>query len=156
MLLCGEINIMVNSIILELGNFFKEAASQYPIEMVFLYGSFAGGFPRVDSDIDLAVVFSDKIIDDSEKIHYLITEITYQLTLKLNKEVNIIVVDKDFSHPMLYYNAVILGVPVFIKDSDKFLDLKLEAIYQMEDFQIFGIRWQREIARRNIEEVSNA
>ncbi|PIU83064.1 MAG: hypothetical protein COS68_06010 [Elusimicrobia bacterium CG06_land_8_20_14_3_00_38_11] len=86
----------------------------------------------------------------------MLTEITYKLTKELNKEVNIISIDRNFPHPMLYYNAIVLGIPVFTKDNDKYLYLKLEAIYQMEDFQIYGIRWQKEITAKLMEEITNA
>ena len=66
----------------------------------------------------------------------------------MNKEVNIISISRDFEHPMLYYNAIILGIPIFVKDCDELLNLKLEAISQLEDFQLFGISWQREVARK--------
>ena len=57
---------------------------------------------------------------------------------------------------MLYYNAIILGSPLYIKDKDKFMQLKLESIYQMEDFQIFGVTWQRKVAQDIIKEISHA
>lgn len=135
-----------------LNNFFQENVFQYPIEIVFLYGSLVSGLPRSDSDIDLAILFSGNV-DNAEEIYSLITEITYRLTMKLNKEVNIISIDRNFVHPMLYYNAIVLGEEVFSKDKDRFLSLKLEAIYQMEDFQIFGSGWQREIGRKLLREV---
>lgn len=46
--------------------------------------------------------------------------------------------------------AQIFGTPLFVKDYDRFLSLKLEAIYQAEDFELFGVRWQQEIAERLI------
>jgi len=57
---------------------------------------------------------------------------------------------------MLYYNAIILGSPLYIKDKDKFIQLKLESIYQMEDFQIFGVTWQRKVAQDIIKEIIHA
>lgn len=157
---------LTTAIILRLKKFFKSRASQYYVEMVFLYGSLVSGQPRSDSDVDLAILFSDEI-DSPEKIYSLITEITYELTQKLNKEVhpireflsngvNIVSIDKNFSHPMLYYNAIVLGIPMFIKDGNKLLNLKLEAIHQMEDFQIYGVAWQREIARKILQGVTYA
>lgn len=146
---------LTTAIILRLKKFFKSRASQYYVEMVFLYGSLVSGQPRTDSDVDLAILFSDEI-DSPEKIYSLITEITYELTQKLNREVNIVSIDKNFSHPMLYYNAIVLGIPMFIKDGGKLLNLKLEAIHQMEDFQIYGVAWQREIARKILQGVTYA
>ena len=115
--------------------------------MIFLYGSWAGGYPRCHSDVDLAILFSQEV-DNEDEIFPLITNISYELQEDLGKEVNIISIFRDFRHPMLYYNAIILGIPLFIKDYDGFLSLKLEAIYQMEDFQIFGTYWQRQMAWR--------
>jgi uncharacterized protein (DUF697 family) len=57
---------------------------------------------------------------------------------------------------MLYYNAIILGSPLYIKDKDKFIQLKLKSIYQMEDFQIFGVTWQRKVAQDIIKEIIHA
>jgi predicted nucleotidyltransferase len=146
---------MNTPIILKLNIFFEQAVSQYSIEMVFLYGSYVAERTRIDSDIDLAILFSDEIAN-CEKLFSLLTEITYKLTKELNKEVNIISIDRNFPHPMLYYNAIVLGIPVFIKDNDRFLSLKLEAIYQMEDFQIYGTRWQKEITTHIMEELTHA
>lgn len=139
-------------IILKLKDFFKEKAEQYRIETALLYGSWAGGYPRQDSDIDIAVLFSSDF-NDEEKIFELISNITYELEVFLNKEVNVMVICRDFRHPMLYYNAIISGLPLFVKDGDRYLDLKLEALYQMEDFQLFGIPWQKQVARQLLKKI---
>lgn len=142
-------------IVLGLKDFFEQEAAQYHIEMVFLYGSWASGYPRCDSDIDLGILFYSEVKSEDE-IFSLITDISYELQGVLNREVNIISIFRDFRRPMLYYNAIVSGIPVFIKDYDKFLILKLEAIYQMEDFQIFGIPWQRQTAKKLIGELNHA
>ena len=134
-------------IILRLREFFKKKDSRYHIEMVFIYGSYASGYPRIDSDIDLGILFDAKI-EDIDEIFSLITDITYELDKELNKEVNIIPILRDFSRPMLYYNAIVLGIPIFVKDNNQLLSLKLEAIHQMEDFQLFGIPLQQYMAQK--------
>jgi len=136
-------------LISEMKDFFKQRASQYHIDVAFLYGSWARGYPKQDSDVDLALLFSSEI-NSQDKIFFLINDISYKLGERLSKEVNIISISRDFGHPMLYYNAIILGIPLFVKDYDRFLSLKLEAIYQAEDFELFGVRWQQEIAKRLI------
>ena len=40
--------------------FFEESASVYNIEIAFLYGSWARGFPKSSSDVDIAIVFSEE------------------------------------------------------------------------------------------------
>ena len=132
-------------IISNLKRFLKANSSYYSIDMAFLYGSWIGGFPHIDSDIDLAILFSEDF-DSKEYAFSLVTDISYRLQKILNREVNIISIYRDFRQPMLYYNAIVSGMPVFIKDEDRFLSLKLDAISQMEDFRILGIPWQMEIA----------
>ena len=134
-------HFIVNTLI----DFFQERAFDYQIEMVFICGSNANGIPRTDSDIDLGIVFSETIVDHS-MLHEYITELSATLSQVLNKEVDIFVITPDFSHPMLFYNAIISGIPAFINSPAKFLRLKLDAIHQMEDFNIFGVKWQRIIA----------
>ncbi len=136
-------------IVSEMKDFFKQNALQYSIDMVFLYGSWATGYPHQRSDIDLAFLFSPEI-NKLDKMFSLINDISYKLGKQLNKEVNIISISRDFKHPMLYYNAIISGISLFVKDYAMLLSLKLEAIYQMEDFKLFGVRWQQEIAKRLI------
>jgi len=136
-------------LISEMRDFFKQRALHYHIDVAFLYGSWARGYPRQNSDVDLALLFSPEI-NSQDKIFFLISDISYKLGEQLNKEVNIISISRDFQHPMLYYNAIILGIPLFVQDYDRFLSLKLEAIYQAEDFDLFGVHWQKEIAKRLI------
>jgi len=150
-----SLKIQKEKIILKLNVYFKQKASGYHIEMAFLYGSWAKGYPHHDSDLDLALLFSSQIKSE-EYTFQLITQISYELSKDLGREVNIIPIYSDFPHPMLYYNAIILGIPLYIKDKDKFIQLKLESIYQMEDFQIFGITWQRKVAQDTFKEIIHA
>ena len=143
-----------DNLIFSLKAFFNENAKE-TIEMAFLYGSWASGYPREDSDVDLAVLFLAELLSDDE-IFNIITDISYNLSSKINKEVNILPIYRDFRKPMVYYNAIVLGVPVYIKDFEKYVSLKNQAIYQMEDFNIFGVQWQLEITHRNLEALQYA
>lgn len=133
---------------------FKEISDVYGIEMAFLYGSWARGYPKESSDVDIAIVFSE--IDSEDKVFEKITDITLSLMGKIKLEVNIIPVFLDFRKPMLYYNAIVLGIPVFIRDRNRHAALLNEAIFQMEDFSIFGTGWQLEVAEKNIKELTHA
>lgn len=144
-----KINPNKQTLVSQLKDFFAENSSQYFVEMIFLYGSWGSGYPHSQSDIDLAIVFSEEI-DSQERMFTLITDISYELGNKLNKEVNVIPILKDFPHPMLYYNAIVLGLPIFVKIFDRYISLKNEALYQMEDFSIFGLNWQRKVAENNL------
>jgi predicted nucleotidyltransferase len=146
---------MREEIIKHLKLFFEKNTDRYGLEMAFLYGSWAKGIPRPDSDIDLAVVFSSEPSTDDESYER-ITDISLFLSTELKKEVNIIQIYEDFRKPMLYYNAIVLGLPVFIKNFDRYVSLKNEALYQMEDFGVFGISWQFMAAAKNLEALKNA
>ena len=146
---------MREEIIKQLKFFFENNADRHRLEMAFLYGSWAKGIPRPDSDIDLAIVFSPEPSTDDESYERL-TDISLFLSTELKKEVNIIQIYEDFRKPMLYYNAIVLGSPVFIKNFDRYVRLKNEALYQMEDFGIFGINWQFMVAAKNLEALKNA
>ena len=136
-------------IILKLEDFFRKNALQYRINVALLYGSWAAGHPHEESDIDLGILFSRKIVDQ-DKMFHAITDVSYKLEKELNREVNVISISRDFPQPMLYYNVITSGIPLFIKNYDEFLDLRLNAVCQMEDFRIFGIAWQRRIAEKLI------
>jgi len=138
-----------------LTDYFKKKSPVYHIEMVFLYGSWAIGYPRQDSDIDLAIFFSP-YIKDEDSLFELMNSISYELSIEISKEVNIIPLKEDFPHPMLYYNAIILGIPLYINNRENLIKIKLEAIKQMEDFKIFGIPWQQEVAKNILKEISHA
>jgi predicted nucleotidyltransferase len=142
-------------IIKRLRSYFEKNAGIYRLDMVFLYGSWARGFPRHDSDIDLAIVFSEEVSSDEETFKN-ITDISLSLSAELSREVNVIHIYRDFRKPMLYYNAVISGLPVYVKEQNKYYRLRNEAIYHMEDYSIFGRNWQHEVATRNLETLRHA
>ena len=146
---------MREEIIKQLKFFFENNADHYRLEMVFLYGSWAKGIPRPDSDIDLAVFFSPEPSTDDESYERL-TDISLFLSTELKKEVNISQIHEDLRKPMLYYNAIVKGIPFYVKDYSKFLALRKESIDQMEDYEIFGRDWQLVIARRNLEDLGHA
>ncbi len=137
-----------------LKDFFEKNAELSSVDMVFLYGSWAKGAPKDESDIDIALVFSEELRDSDEAFNRL-TDITLSLEKILKKEVNIIEIKKEFDRPMLYYNAIIHGLPIYIKDFDSYIRLRNEAIFQMEDFSIFGINWQLDVAKKNLKAIKN-
>jgi predicted nucleotidyltransferase len=143
------------SIIKALKDFFNDNADRFAIEMVFLYGSWARGMARDDSDIDLALLFSKEITKMDESFRH-ITDISLSLGEALKKDVNIIQIRWDFDKPMLYYNAIVSGAPLYIREPTSYMHLRNEAIFQMEDFKIFGIDWHYEVAKKNLEAIRNA
>ena len=142
-------------IVLLLKKYFKKKSSMYHIEIAFLYGSWSRGLPHKDSDIDLALLFSEPA-ENEDIIFESINNISFDLSIKTGKEVNTIDIKDDFPYPMLYYNAIIFGIPIYVKNNDLLISLRLEAIRQMEDFKIFGIPWQQEVAQKLLKEMAHA
>lgn len=136
-----------------LKNFFKKKCSSLNIDMVFLYGSFARGLPKESSDIDIGIVFKGQ--PSKIKTFDIISEISLALSYELKKEVNIISIDSDNWKPMLYYNIIVLGVPVFVSDEDKYQALRWKAISQMEDFVTMGIAWQIAAAQASLRRLEH-
>ncbi|MEK7812313.1 MAG: nucleotidyltransferase domain-containing protein [Candidatus Desantisbacteria bacterium] len=139
-----------------LSKFFKEKAEDYAIDMVFLYGSWSRGIPNENSDVDIAISFLQKLFLNDDKVFEIITDISLKLSVEFNKEVNIIPLYEDFRKPMLYYNAIVLGTPIYVGNFERYVDLNNQAIVQMEDFNIFGKKWQLEISRKNLEVLQYA
>jgi predicted nucleotidyltransferase len=138
-----------------LRGYFQREALSLGVEMAFLYGSWAAGFPRPDSDVDIAIVFDEEGIEEDVLFEQL-TSITVDLIRLLSREANVIPIYRDFRKPMLYYNAIVKGIPVFFSDFQRYIALFIEAIYHMEDFQIFGREWLIAVATKNLEESRHA
>lgn len=142
-------------IVLKLRDFFHQKAEMFGIDPAFLYGSWARGYPREDSDVDIALSFLPEPSSEEETFN-LITDISLEISIKTGIEANIISLDRDFKKPMLYYNAIVLGMPLYIKNFARYVALKNQAIVQMEDFSLFGINWQIAAAKRNLEALPHA
>jgi predicted nucleotidyltransferase len=131
-----------------LKEYFEREAERFGVRMAFLFGSRAHDRAKYDSDIDIAVVLLDLTSDD--EIYKIIEVLTIELSGILHLDVNILPIHQDFRKPMLYYNAIAHGLPLFIKDTNAYVTLRRDVIDQMEDFQLFGTRWQIDAARRNL------
>jgi len=143
------------SLTARLKKYFDRNAHLFHVETALLYGSWAMGLPRQDSDVDIGIVFEDEGMPEG-KIYGAINTISLSLTRDLRSEINILPVYHDFRKPMLYYNVIVQGIPVYISDYNKYLALRSNSINQMEDFEIFGKKWQLIIARKNLTVLENA
>ena len=143
------------NLIKKLVHYFEGNAEKLHIELAFLYGSWAVNRQRSDSDIDIAILFSDDV-GSEDAVYQTIADISAELGSVFGREINIIRLQWDFDKPMLYYNATIHGLTLYGKNKNLCAAYMSEAISQMEDFCIFGITWQLTAARRNLKGVSNA
>jgi predicted nucleotidyltransferase len=138
-----------------LSDFFNECCYTCELAMAFLYGSWAAGSPREDSDIDIAVLFKDQTLSEEEAFNRIIA-LESDLSIKLRREVNILLLTRDFRKPMLYYNAIVQGDLVYARDFEDYVALSIEALFQMEDYSLFGIPWQIEMAKNGLEALKGA
>jgi predicted nucleotidyltransferase len=143
-----------DSIVSILKDVFKNESARYNMQTAFLYGSRAKGFPKFDSDVDVAIFFDDEPAEG--ELFERLTAISLVLSEMLGLEVNVIPIYRNFRHPILYYNAIVMGIPVYIKDFMEYAHLINEAIYQAEDFGLFGLEWQRTLTRKNLEVIQHA
>ena len=134
--------------------FFQREAGRWGIEAAFLVGSHAARTARPDSDVDVALLFSDET--DPRALFDRTNEITVELGRVSRARIDMIVLDPDFSRPMLAYNCIVRGIPLYLRHPARLAVLRNEAIRQMEDFRLFGVAWQIEAARRNLEIPSRA
>jgi predicted nucleotidyltransferase len=138
-----------------LKTYFKANAGIYGIELAFMYGSYAHHNQTEQSDIDIAIVFEEDRAKDKKKLFEVITDISIATGKLSEKDVEIICIDDDFSKPMLYYNAIVHGKPLFVSDVNYYINYFLRAIHEMEDFGRFGIKWQLEIANIQLRRIAS-
>ncbi len=142
------------NIISALKTYFQRKADTYDINMAFLYGSWACGYPKEESDIDVAVLFNRLMSEDTT--FDIVNDIALELTNILRRETNVLCIDRELSKPMLHYNVIVHGIAVYMKEFPEYVDMRLKAIVQMEDFSIFGTQWQAEIVRKRMEVINRA
>lgn len=136
-----------------LKGYFEKNAERHGVDLAFLYGSRAGGHPREDSDIDVAVMLADALTE--ETAFDVVSIISMELTTLLKAEINVLHIDRNTSKPMLYYNAIVHAIPLYMSNFTHYADVRNYAIYQMEDFSIFGTKWQEEVVGRRLERMSD-
>ena len=142
-----EINEEREKLIKKLKEFFQQNAENFKLSLALLFGSWAQGSPRRDSDVDIAVFFEEGKIDKEEK-KALVRKITALLEERIKREVSILIIDPALSKPMVYYNALVSGIPLYVSDSSLLHHLRMDAIHEMEDFSSRGLKWQMELAGR--------
>jgi predicted nucleotidyltransferase len=142
------------SLLAILREFFEGEAENLGVMEAFLFGSWAKDRARPDSDIDIAVLFEDEGLSDDEMFDRL-DFLTMRLGETLPSDVTVIPLYRDFRRPALYYNAIVKGIPVYVKDPMEHARLVNDALYHMEDFEMFGTQWQLAIARQNLEGLRN-
>lgn len=101
---------------------------KYPIKLAYVYGSYAKGTARPDSDIDIAVV-----PEDGAEIDEIRLAVTVDKTVK-GKDVDIRVIGKKMSL-LLSFNAIRLEQPIYVKTEADRLSFERRIINKYFDSQ---------------------
>ena len=134
--------------------YFSREADRLQVACAFLYGSWVCGLPRPDSDVDVAVLFADNADDDT--VFQRLTDMSLALSRLLHRDVEILPIRADFRKPFLCFNAIVRGRPVYFRSAESLRKLQREALFQMEDYSLFGPRWQAALAAKNLEALKHA
>ena len=115
----------------KLKEYFERNYSKYDIVYAILFGTAATKYFRTDSDIDIAVRFSDNIDEDARLSR--ISDIIYDLEALFKRSVDVI--DVLSAPPALRYEIFVNGKLIFCKDRGKYVEDKATAIMLYLDFK---------------------
>lgn len=101
---------------------------KYPIKLAYVYGSYAKGTARPDSDIDIAVVPEDGAEIDEARL-----AVAVDKAVK-GKEIDIRVIGKKMSL-LLSFNAIRLEQPIYVKTEADRLSFEQRIISKYFDSQ---------------------
>ncbi len=120
----------------------KEIIKDYPVDFVIIFGSLIRGNFRDDSDIDIAIHLN-KDLDFLE-----IGDIVSRLETKLERDIDIVILNKlYYEDPILAFEIISKGLPVYVIDREKFIDFKYKTFIEYMDTE-----YLRKILDRDLKE----
>lgn len=119
------------------------------VVLAYLFGSAARGQLTILSDIDIAILFSDKVLknDYFDKELHLTSEIGRIFKIEQVDIINL----KTVRNPLLKHRAVFRGKPIFVKDKKLQFAIEREILQEYEDTKYLR-RVAYEIMRRQLKE----
>jgi len=121
-----------------------EVLSGYPqVKFGYLFGSVAEGLEREDSDVDVAVYFSEEL--DKAEVFELSLRIGEELESALKRRVDLIAL--NHAHPSIAFRAI-KGEVVFERDPVERALVASRIMSRYYDFRHFFKFWEEEISRR--------
>ena len=110
-----------------------------------LFGSFASGESRKDSDLDIAVLGKKKVSFDK------ILNISRELSSVFGKEVDLSIM--NFANPLLLHHVEKNAVLLFGKD-EKFFEFKLRAFRRYHDYMPY-FKMEERLNKELIKQYAN-
>lgn len=121
----------------------KEIIKDYPIDFVIIFGSLIRGNFRDDSDIDIAVHLN-KDLDFLE-----IGDMVSRLETKLERNIDIVILNKlYYEDPILAFEIISKGFPVYVIDREKFVDFKYKTFIEYMDTEYLRKILDRDLIER--------
>ncbi len=121
----------------------KIKETKIPVEIVYLYGSYAKGKPSDKSDIDIAILYDEvfysreplRAITYAELIALEIEKNIHKLVAKVTGEVDIKILNR--SSPFFSYVVSSTGIPVYFKSKKVLYSYYCKSIGMYLDFKLF-------------------
>lgn len=111
----------------------KELGKKYNLKLIMLFGSAARNKENIKSDIDIAIMPSDKNFYENDFSNF-----NYDLMEAENiekKEIEVIPISNE--NPILLYNIFNDGIPLYMKNEQEFSRIKSWARFSYEDNKRF-------------------
>lgn len=109
----------------------KSKAKDWKLKAFFLFGSTAYDMDTVRSDIDIAVAFEENLDRSTKKT--IRNHIIKTLSQATGREIDIVEIEDKANKPLLLYNAIINGIPVYIKSEEFYKELITKYTKEMEN-----------------------
>ncbi len=110
---------------------------------VYLFGSYAHGFPRPNSDIDLGLLFDG---EDRNIIADKLESYNNALARILRKEIHLTALNA--ASPLLLKQVLSKGRCILVNEPKKNAYFQMTALAKIADFGIYKSKFEREFARK--------
>jgi predicted nucleotidyltransferase len=116
------------------------------IAAVYLYGSYAKGQVRHESDVDIAILFGNR---DRDIVNKRLEKIHVELSRCLRKEIHLTAL--DFAGEMLLKQILKSGRCLIVNDTEALKYFTMNALSKILDFQYYLNKFQSAMVRRVME-----
>lgn len=122
-----------------------EIAKKHKLKLVIIFGSFASGKNRKDSDLDIGVI-SEKEISFEKQI-----KLTNEFSVIFRKNIDLSIL--NHTNPLLLFEASRSAILLYGKQKD-FFEFRLRAFHAYNDYQPF-FKLENELNKKIIKSYAN-
>lgn len=122
-----------------------EIAKKYKLKLVVIFGSFASGKNRKDSDLDVGVISEKEILFEKQIV------LTNEFSRIFKKNIDLSVLNR--ANPLLLFEASRNAILLFGSQKD-FFEFRLRAFHSYNDYQPF-FKLENELNKKIIKAYAN-